>query len=127
MIFCGCIAVLCPLVFYFKYANTESVLMDTLKVAAIFAVFFLISLYMFLYALIYRVETYTDRIIYRSLFRKVEISINTIKTFKFIRYYKTGFYQYKICYANDKHIKISTKHNIGFTELLKGMGAEQIL
>ena len=40
MIFCGCIAVLCPLVFYFKYANTESVLMDTLKVAAIFAVFF---------------------------------------------------------------------------------------
>lgn len=124
MICCAIIMIVFPVSFYFVVPETP--LWQIIIVAIWFFVLFLLFLYAFLYSIIYKVKVTSDVICYKSLFRKKTINIKNIISYKFLRYYKTGFYQYEIKYDTEegiKIIKLSTKHQ---QDLIKLFGSFQI-
>lgn len=128
MAVCAILMIVFPVSFYFVVPETP--LWQIIIVAIWFFVLFLLCLYAFLYSIIYNVEATSDVICFKSLFGKKTINIKHIVSYKFLRYYKTGFYQYEIRYNTEegiKIIKLSTKHQQDLITLFESYQIKEII
>lgn len=74
-------------------------------------------LYVYLYAIKYKVSITKDRITLNTLFNHIEIDIKDIKTFSCKRYRKSQFYQFLI-FTNNKKTLINTRYKNEFERIL---------
>ena len=117
------LSIVFPVCFY--YFTEGASVRDVVISAVFFFLCFLLSLYVFLYGLNYHLIVGTDKIILKTLFGKKDINIDSVNSFRFIRFYKSGFGQFVVRYGDRKSVKISTKHVPEFVNLLKNAGAEE--
>ncbi len=75
-------------------------------------------LYVYLYAIKYKVSITKDKITLITLFNHIEIEIKDIKTFSCKRYRKSQFYQFLI-FTNNKKTLINTRYKDEVEKLLK--------
>ncbi len=75
-------------------------------------------LYVYLYAIKYKVSITKDKITLITLFNYIEIEIKDIKTFSCKRYRKSQFYQFLI-FTNNKKTLINTRYKDEVEKLLK--------
>ena len=114
----------------FNFVSPETPLWQIILVAVWFFILFLLSLYAFLYSIIYYVEVTSEIICYKTLFGKKIINLKNIISYKFLRSYKTGFYQYVIKYDTEegkKNIKLSTKHYRDLIILFESLQIKEII
>ena len=110
-------SIIMPLVNYLtldeRYTITDNILF--------FLTFFLfgtIGLYGWLYSSTYKLEITNEKIILKTLFKRIEVNIKDIVNYTYKRYRKSVFYQFKL-YTNDKKLLISTRYKDSFIEILK--------
>lgn len=104
-----------------KYSNK-----DILLLALAWFGFGTISLYVWLYALKYRVEFDDNKVSLKTLFRKVEFNICDIEKYTCNRYKKSVFYQFNLLIKNKK-VLVNTRYKEEFETILKDNGIEQII
>ena len=75
------------------------------------------SLYGWLYAITYRVEFDDNKVLLKTLFRKVEIDICDIEKYTCNRYRKSAFYQFDL-FVKGKKILINTRYKEEFEQIL---------
>lgn len=117
MIFEAILAIVCPSVAYItndgKYRS-----MDILLVCLLFVIFFLISLYGFLYSIKYKIEISKEKIVVSTLFRKFEVSVNKVIKYTCKRYGKSVFYQFRL-YTNKDSVLVNTRYKDEFVKILE--------
>ena len=121
MVVCAIFMIVFPVLYYY-FVTPETPLWQIIIAAVWFFVLFLLCLYAFLYSIIYKVKVTSDIIYYKSLFGKKIVSVKNIISYRFLRCYKAGFYQYDIKYKTDegiKSFKLSTKHQQDLIALLE--------
>ena len=112
MVACAIFMIVFPVLYYY-FVTPETPLWQIIIAAVWFFVLFLLCLYAFLYSIIYKVKVTSDIIYYKSLFGKKIVSVKNIISYRFLRCYKSGFYQYDIKYKTEegiKSFKLSTRH-----------------
>ena len=83
-----------------------------------FLLIFCYFLYGYLYTLRYKVVVTDEKIILKTLFKNMEISLKNIQNYDCKRYRKSEFYQFRI-FCNGKQILIHTRHRGDLEKLLK--------
>ena len=85
---------------------------------------FLISLYSWLYAFKYVVDINNDKILLKTLFKKLEINICDVEKYTCKRYLKSVFYQFELL-VKGKKILINTRFKNEFMEILSDNNIKQ--
>lgn len=114
-----------PMIIYFTLSAIFPIVIIWNKIKIIEFIlgelFFLIIacyfLYVYLYAIKYKVSITKDRITLNTLFNHIEIDIKDIKTFSCKRYRKSQFYQFLI-FTNNKKTLINTRYKNEFERIL---------
>ena len=123
MIFGYILAVLIPVGVYLtndgKY--TES---DVILFIVTFFLFGTIGLYGWLYAIKYKLEVNEEKLILKTLFKKVEINICDITNYACKRYGKSLFYQFEL-FLKNKRVLVNTRYKEEFEKLLRDNKIEQ--
>lgn len=78
-----------------------------------------ILLYCWLYAIRYSVEVTEEKVILKTLFRKVDIDFKNITDYSNNRYKKSVFYQFRL-FTKDKTVLVNIRYRNEFIEILKG-------
>ena len=102
MIFGYILTVLAPL-FVSLINNEKYIGKDIVLFVVTWFMFGSIGLYGWLYALKYRVEFYSDKILLKTLFRRVELNICDIEEYTCNRYNKSVFYQFNLFIKGKTH------------------------
>ena len=82
--------------------------------------------YVWLYAIKYNLKINKEKIVLRTLFRKVEINICNIEKYTCKRYRKSVFYQFNL-FIKDKRILVNTRYKDEFIKILEENNIEQII
>ena len=125
MIFCYILTVLAPL-FVSLINNEKYIGKDIVLFAVTWFMFGSIGLYGWLYALKYRVEFYSDKILLKTLFRRVELNICDIEEYTCNRYNKSVFYQFNL-FIKGKKILVNTRYKEEFEKILEDNKIYQIV
>lgn len=83
-------------------------------------------LYGYLFSYKYRLIVSNEKIVLKTLFRKIEINICNIEKYTCKRYRKSVFYQFRL-FIKDKHILVNTRYKEEFESILKDNSIEQII
>lgn len=99
-----------------------------IKVSVFFIIACICTFYC-IYAFMYTVIVTETEMIVQTISKKIVIVLNDILCFKFLEYFKTGYYQFKIVCKSElgksHKISISNKHMAEFVNLLKNAGVEE--
>lgn len=115
------------LTFVYMYVNNKS--LQDKDVLFMFILFFSLGMfefYMWLYAIKYNLKITEEKIMLKTLFRKVEINICNIEKYTCKRYRKSVFYQFNL-FIKDKRILVNTRYKEEFESILKENKIEQII
>lgn len=119
--------VLFLLTFVYMYVNNKGLQdKDVLSMFIIFLVFGILGLYGWLYAIKYSLKINEEKVVLKTLFRKVEIDISSIEKYTCNRYKKSEFYQFNL-FLKDKRILINTRYKEEFENILKENEVEQVI
>lgn len=105
-------------------------LTDGLIASSVMFIFVLFFGFYYLYGKIYLLTVMEDKIVLKTLFKKRIINIADIRSFKFERYYKSGYYQFRIHYSvadKNSNVVLTLTHMQEFVELLRGHNIEEIM
>ena len=125
MIFGYILTVLAPL-FVSLINNEKYIGKDIVLFVVTWFMFGSIGLYGWLYALKYRVEFYSDKILLKTLFRRVELNICDIEEYTCNRYNKSVFYQFNL-FIKGKKILVNTRYKEEFEKILEDNKIYQIV
>ena len=75
-------------------------------------------LYGYLYAYRYKVVVTNEKIVLKTLFKRVEIQFKDVKNYSCKRYEKSGFYQFHL-FCKEKKILINTRYKDDLEKILK--------
>ncbi len=115
------------LTFVYMYVNNKS--LQDKDVLFMFILFFSLGMfgfYVWLYAIKYNLKITEEKIMLKTLFRKVEINICNIEKYTCKRYRKSVFYQFNL-FIKDKRILVNTRYKEEFESILKENKIEQII
>lgn len=115
------------LTFVYMYVNNKS--LQDKDVLFMFILFFCLGMFGFyvrLYAIKYNLKINKEKIVLRTLFRKVEINICNIEKYTCKRYRKSVFYQFNL-FIKDKRILVNTRYKDEFIKILEENNIEQII
>lgn len=115
------------LTFVYMYVNNKN-LQDkiVLSMLLVFLMFAIIGLYGWLYSAKYSVEIDDEKILLKTLFRKIELNICDIEKYTCNQYKKSVFYQFNL-FLKSKKVLINTKYKEEFEKILKDNKVEQII
>lgn len=111
------LSILMPLSFYFMKYEEYS----TKELILIFVNLFCpssVGLYGWLYSIKYKLTITQEKVVLKTLFRKVEIHLKDVTYYTCKRYRKSVFYQFRL-YLKDKSILVNTRYKGEFEEILK--------
>jgi len=86
--------------------------------AIVFFALFLFGIYMYTYAMKYRLEISEGRIKLNTLFSKINLNISDISSYECKKYGISRFYQYTLI-VNEKKFIIYTRYKAEFDEILE--------
>ena len=108
------LAALFPIVAIFEDSSVKELIIGEVVIV----LWACLSLYGFLYGIKYNVTITKEKIQLKTLFRTVILNFSDIKEYKYKRYIKSVFYQFKILYL-DKKVVISTRYYEELDAILK--------
>ncbi len=115
------------LTFVYMYVNNKS--LQDKDVLFMFILFFCLGMfgfYVWLYAIKYNLKINKEKIVLRTLFRKVEINTCNIEKYTCKRYRKSVLYQFNL-FIKDKRILVNTRYKDEFIKILEENNIEQII
>ena len=90
---------------------------DMFMMLLVYFIFGTIGLYFWLYAIKYNLEINEEKIILKTLFKKIEIDICDISKYNCARYKKSDFYQF-VLFVKDKTFLVNTRYKEEFKQIL---------
>lgn len=108
------LAILFPLVLIWNTLTTTEFVLGLLA----FIILGCFFLYGYLYAIKYRVSISIEKIMVKTLFRKVELNMTDIISFSCKRYRKSVFYKFRLS-TKEKRLMLSTRYKDEFIKLLE--------
>lgn len=82
-----------------------------------YLMFLIFGLYGWLYTVTYKLEFDNEKILLKTLFKKIELNVCDIDKYTCKRYKKSVFYQFEL-FINDKKILINTRYKDEFEQIL---------
>ncbi len=118
--------VLFLLTFLYMYVNNKSLKdKEVLVMFILYLSFGIFGFYVWLYDIKYSLKITKEKILLKTLFRKVEINICSIEKYTCKRYRKSVFYQFNL-FIKDKRILVNTRYKDEFIKILEENSVEQI-
>lgn len=102
---------------YIYLANNEKYSNSDIRISILYFIFGTFSLYLWLYAVKYRVMFDNEKIHLKTLFKKIELNICDVEKYTCNRYKKSVFYQFNL-FVNDKKILINTRYKEELEKIL---------
>lgn len=114
------------LVFVYMYVKNKKLQdKDVLSMLILYFTLGMFGFYIWLYAIKYNLKITEEKIVLKTLFRKIEIDICDIEKYTCKRYRKSVFYQFSL-FIKDRRILVNTRYKEEFESILKDNKIEQI-